>query len=244
MCRHPNPDDPEATRYETVTSVIMDVRAGDVDHRRSAMRRGVSRDPTGNRVTSTDLPRPGRRIHVVGTSCTGKTTLAADLAAAFNVPHVELDALHWGPDWTPIPQVELRDRVSAALSGEGWAVDGNYGSLRDIIWPRADTFLWLDYSLPLVLWRMLKRTARRIALQEELWNGNRESVRSFLFSRESLLLWALQTHGKHRREYPALLTKQENAHLAAVRFRSPRECRAWLAAAREPDARQRPASPR
>jgi adenylate kinase family enzyme len=178
------------------------------------------------------LPAPGRRVHVVGTSCTGKTTMATALADAFGVPHVELDALHWGPRWTPTPHDELRSLVAEAISGEAWTIDGNYGRLRDVIWPRADTVVWLDYSLPLVLWRMLKRTSRRIGGRQVLWSGNRESVRSFLFSRDSLLLWALQTHRQHQRLYPALLSRQENTHLTFVRIRSSRLADAWLGAVR------------
>ena len=94
-------------------------------------------------------PPPGpRRIAVVGTSGSGKTTLAHRLAERLGIPHVELDALHWGPNWTPVAADLFRERVAQALSGEAWVVDGNYSRVRDIIWTRADTLVWLDYSWP------------------------------------------------------------------------------------------------
>lgn len=37
------------------------------------------------------------RVVIIGTSCSGKTTLAGTLAAALATPHIELDALHWLP---------------------------------------------------------------------------------------------------------------------------------------------------
>lgn len=171
----------------------------------------------------------GRRVAVVGTTGSGKTTLAAQLAARLGVAHVELDALHWGPGWVAQPRAEFRAGVAAALAGLAWVADGNSSAVRDIVWGRAGTLIWLDYPLPLVLWRLLRRSVRRSLLGEELWNGNRERLRDAFLSRDSLLLWALRTTGPRRREYPLLLQSQAYHHLAVVRLRSPRETAAWLA---------------
>jgi adenylate kinase family enzyme len=170
----------------------------------------------------------GWRISVVGTIGSGKTTTASQIAQRLKIPHVELDALHWEPSWTEAPLEVFRERVTQALSGETWAVDGNYGKVRDIVWSRADTIVWLDYALPVILWQLLRRTVRRSLTQEELWSGNRETLSKALFSRESLLLYALKTHRRRKREYPALLSRPEHAHLALVHLRSPRETREWL----------------
>ena len=124
-----------------------------------------------------------QRIAVIGTTGSGKTTLARAVAVQLDTPHVELDALHWGPNWTSPAHLELRARVGAALNSERWVVDGNYSKVRDIIWARADTIVWLDYSLPLTLWRLTRRTLRRLAKREVLWNGNRESWRQQFLSR-------------------------------------------------------------
>ena len=169
-----------------------------------------------------------RRIHVVGTTGSGKTTLAQRLAQLLRISHIELDALHWGPNWA-LPMVEeFRERVAEALSGDRWVVDGNYGKVRDIVWARADTVVWLDYALPVIMGRLLWRTIRRGVTREELWSGNRERLWNHFFSRDSLLLWALQTYPRRRREYPMLLAKPEYAHLAVVRLRSPRATKDWL----------------
>jgi adenylate kinase family enzyme len=177
----------------------------------------------------------GRRIVVVGTSGSGKSTLARTLAARLGLQHVELDALHWGPNWTPIEREALRARVVEALAAPAWVVDGNYSMLRDLIWPRAETLIWLDYSLPLVLARVTRRTFWRLVWRETLWGGNREQLRN-LFRSDSIILWALKTHAKHRRLYPALLAEPAHAHLTFVRLRSPRETAAWLASVASPAA--------
>jgi adenylate kinase family enzyme len=170
---------------------------------------------------------PGQRIAIVGTSGSGKTTLARTLAARLGMPHVELDALHWGPGWTPSSEEEMRPRVVAALDGETWVVDGNYSKVRNLIWPRADTLIWLDYALPLVLARLTRRTLWRIVRRERLWNENREELRH-LIARDSIFVWALQSHPRHRRQYPELLARVEHAHLTIIRLRSPGETTRWL----------------
>lgn len=181
-------------------------------------------------------PRPARpsmrrspaRIVVVGTTGSGKSTLAERLAARIGGDFVDLDALNWGPDWTPAPVPEFRERATAALAAECWVVAGNYSKLRDIVWGAADTLVWLDYPLPLVLWRLLRRTIRRVATREELWNGNRERFREQFASRESLFLWAIKTYGRRRHEYPAALALPEYAHLRVLRFRWPRQMEQWF----------------
>jgi adenylate kinase family enzyme len=171
----------------------------------------------------------GRRIVVVGTSGSGKTTMACRLAERLGLLHVELDALHWGPNWTSAPLDLFRQHIVEALSGDAWVVDGNYGKARDLMWGRADNVVWLDYSLAVIMARLLWRTLRRSLTREELWQGNRESLRTSFFSRDSILLWALQTYRRRRSDYPTLLGRPEYAHLAVIHLRSPRAARAWLA---------------
>jgi adenylate kinase family enzyme len=175
----------------------------------------------------------GHRFSVVGTSGSGKTTVASQIARRLGIPHVELDALHWEPGWTEAPLDVFRERVTQALDGDAWAVDGNYGKVRDIIWSRADTVVWLDYALPVIMGQLIWRTLRRSVTREKLWGSNRESLGRALFSRESILLWALQTYRRRREEYPVLLSRPEHTHLAVVHLHLPRDARAWLSSLTE-----------
>jgi adenylate kinase family enzyme len=169
-----------------------------------------------------------RRVNVIGSSGAGKTTFAAALARALGVPHVELDALHWEPNWVEVSDEVFRGRVDAATAADGWVVDGNYGVARDLVWPRADAVVWLDYSFPLVLWRSLRRTLRRAIVGEPCCNGNRESLRR-AFSRDSILLWVVQTHGRRRREFRATLPRWIEEGKRVVVLRTPGEAGRWLA---------------
>lgn len=178
-----------------------------------------------------------RRVVVGGSTGAGKTTFARELARRMRVPVIELDALHWGPQWTEAPLPVFRERVAAAVAADAWVVDGNYSVSRDLTWGRADTLVWLDYSFPVIAWRLFRRTNRRIRSGEELWNGNRERFRGAYLSKESLYVWLLRSYWARRRNWPAALAGPQGRHLEVLRFRSPRAAAAWLATRNAPDAR-------
>ena len=165
-----------------------------------------------------------RRIAVVGGSGSGKSTVARRLAERHDLAYVELDALHWGPNWTPCPDDEFRARVEAAIAGGAWVVDGDYtGKLGELVLERAELVVWLDLPLRVTLPRLWSRTRRRMREQTELWGGNRENWRDALFSRDSLFLYALRIHRSKRRHY-----EERAARYEIVRLRSPREIEDWL----------------
>ena len=107
---------------------------------------------------------------------------------------------------------------------------GNYSRVRDLIWERAELIIWLDYSFPLIFWRLLTRTIRRAVTQEELWNGNRETFWGHLklWSQDSLFNWLFKTYWRRKREIPILLARPEYVHLKSIRFKHPRETEEWL----------------
>lgn len=168
------------------------------------------------------------RVLVVGTTGSGKTTLAAAIATALDARHVELDALHWKPGWVEAEADEFRAAVIAATTGPRWVVCGNYhNKLGWTLWERADTVVWLDLPLPLLLWRVTRRTIRRSLRRTQLWSGNRERLRN-LWRKDSLILWAIQTHPRNRDRYGTALSDPRWENVTTFRLRSPRDVRAWL----------------
>lgn len=168
------------------------------------------------------------RYIVVGTSGSGKSTFARALAQAMRVRHIELDELYWGEHWTPRPIDEFTRAVSELAQGERWVMDGNYSAVREVLWPRATHVVWLNFSRPVVFWRVFWRTVTRAVLRQELWHGNRESVRRAFFSRESILLWSLSTYAKNQTKYAQLRQRPEFAHLSWLELRSPSQAKALL----------------
>jgi adenylate kinase family enzyme len=171
-----------------------------------------------------------RRISVGGTSGAGKTTVGRAVAERLGLRFVELDALCHGANWEEAPDDVFRARVEQAIADapEGWVIDGNYGrKLSDLVLERADTLVWLDLPLHVCLRRLWRRTWSRILRREELWNGNRESIRTAFFSRDSLFVWAITSHQRRLRTLPERLARVR--HLELVRLRSQREVERWLA---------------
>ena len=169
------------------------------------------------------------RAAVVGVTGSGKTTFARRLAGQFDIPHVELDGLYWAPRWTPRPTEVFSALVAEALFPEAWVADGNYHEVRPIVWGRANVLIWLDYSLPLILWRLTKRIWRRGLSQEALWNGNRDQLWTHYFSRDSLYLWALRSYPRYRRQFIEMIAQPDYTHLRVLQFKAPLAAEQWLA---------------
>jgi len=144
------------------------------------------------------------------------------------MPHVELDHLFWGPNWVAKPLEEFRSLAGNASAGERWVIEGNYSAVRDLLWPKATVVIWLNYSLPVVLWRAVRRTVSRNITREELWHGNRESFRRSFLSRESILLWVVTTFRRRQQQFEALRASASFPQLTWVEFRNPVQAQHYL----------------
>ncbi len=173
------------------------------------------------------------RISVIGTSGSGKSTLARSLAVALGADFLELDSVYHQANWEPLPTSEFRRRVASVVAGERWVIDGNYSKVRDLVWGRADTVVWLDLPRRTVMRRIIQRSFRRVAGRVELWNGNREHWGNLftLDKEESVISWAWQTHAANRVKYEAAMTAPENSHLRFVRLTGPAAVRRFLRSA-------------
>jgi energy-coupling factor transporter ATP-binding protein EcfA2 len=212
------------------------------DHRVGVLRRledwtAMSDDetPAPLRDPSASL-RGCRRLLILGRTGSGKTTLGRELAAALEVPHVELDSLYFGPDLSTVPLELLRERTRAAIAGDSWVTDGNKRAVRDLVWPRADTVVWLDYPLVVSLWRLARRARGRTSVlaRQARTTGSAGSSLSQLGRVAKGVLTALWSHRGQRRRYPRMLAEPANRHLAVVRLRSPRATRRWIARVTSP----------
>jgi adenylate kinase family enzyme len=167
------------------------------------------------------------RIVIIGTSGSGKSTLAERLAQRLGLVHLELDAFVHGPGWQSVPQDRFRRALEERMGTRRWVCDGNYFDRTvEWVWPRADTIVWLDMPLRLVVPRLVRRSIRRIVTGEELWNGNHEEWTA-LVGRDSVVAWAVKSHRKHAVELPPRLDDLESRGTSVVRLRSPREVDAW-----------------
>jgi adenylate kinase family enzyme len=169
-----------------------------------------------------------RRVNVKGISGSGKSTFAVEAARRLDLPYIELDELHHGPNWSEPTAEAFRAKVQRAMdeAPNGWVIDGNYeGKLGGLVVDAADTIVWLDLPFALKARRLLGRSAHRIRHDVELWSGNREDWRNVLVGRDALFWWMVRGHFRHRRQWPKRFAGDERV----VRLRSVGEARDWLA---------------
>jgi adenylate kinase family enzyme len=170
------------------------------------------------------------RVCVIGTSGSGKTSLARRLASALGYPMLELDSVYHLPEWQPRDDESFRAIVADFIADDQWIIDGNYATTRDIVWRRADTVIWLDYSRPRTMTRVVGRTVRRLMTREVLWNGNREGLRNLVSANpeNNILLWSWTTHPDRRRRYAEMVGDRQWWHITFHRLRVPSEARALM----------------
>lgn len=169
-----------------------------------------------------------RRVLVVGASGAGKSTLAGIIARRRALPHIELDALFHGPGW--VPRASFVDDVARETSRDGWVADGNYHQVRDLLWSRADTIVWLDLPRIVVEAQVIKRTFLRWVRREVLWNGNREKgPLGWVLDPEHPVRWSWSKHPEYRERYGARFSDPSHAHLNRVRLQSHADVERFIA---------------
>lgn len=186
------------------------------------------------------------RVLVRGCSGSGKSTLARRLAGRLGVPHVELDGLYHLAGWEPRPDEDFVSAVAAATAGPRWVADGNYRAAIEVLRgvrsndgvatasgtrrAHVDTVVWLDLPRLQVMANVVRRTLRRLVTREQLWNGNRESVRN-LFSSDperNIVLWTWTQWPRYHREALAAAIDPDWARALTVRLSSRAEVAAFL----------------
>lgn len=186
-------------------------------------------------------PCVGKRIIVVGSSNSGKSTFAEQLAGKLDVPFIELDALFWEPNWVGAEREVFRERVRKAIQPESWVMAGNYSAQQDLSWPVADTVIWLDLPLATVLRRCVGRTWRRWRSQELIWGTNRESFWRHIMlwnPEKSLIAFTAKTYRRRRRMLLECAHDPRWSHLTFIRLRTPDAIAAFLESISATQARE------
>jgi adenylate kinase family enzyme len=147
---------------------------------------------------------------------------------------LELDAVHWQPNWTPLDTDSLRSRVREFTAGDRWVIDGNYSKARDIVTSRADTVIWLHHGRSVVSSRLIRRSLRRIVSRRPLWNGNTERLRDLLDVRdpEHLIRWSWASIPRLGARYAAEMDDPELDHLMWIVLERPSDAERFLSTLR------------
>ena len=168
------------------------------------------------------------RIVIIGSSCSGKSTLAIQLSEKIKYQYIELDELAWLPNWKLRKDDEFRSLVSAEIKSEQWVVAGNFSVVRDILWPRSTTIIWLNHSFHIVLYRCLTRTINRVFSKKKLFSGNIETFKQSFFSHDSIILFVLKTYHHKRRNYRQLLENQRAIGKQTIELKNQEQVNSFL----------------
>ncbi len=132
--------------------------------------------------------------------------------------------------WQPCAAKDFRRIVGEFTEKPAWIVDGNYGKVRDLVWSRANTVVFLDLPRWQVIAQLLRRTLGRMVTRRQLWNGNREEWRNFVSMdpEKNLILWSWANHERRRKQFDA--GKKNPAYLRTrfVRLENRREQRLFI----------------
>ena len=179
-----------------------------------------------------------KRINIVGTSASGKSTFARKLAQKLNLIYIELDDLLWMDDWQETPDPEFFQKIKNAIAyaehhsdKQGYVIDGNYTRTVHLTWKDIDTVIWLDLPFALNLVQSVKRALSRAISKQPFWenSNNTESFKQML-SRDSIILWMIKTHKKNRKKYQDRIKNPEYAHIQFIHLRSRKEIENFLKA--------------
>ncbi len=158
--------------------------------------------------------------------------MASQLALRLQVPRLELDSIRHQADWKELPDDEFALKTEAFVSQDGWVVDGNYFAhvTERVVWPAADTVVWLDLPKSLVMRQVTLRTLKRGILRQELWNGNRERLSNAfrLDPLKSMIVWSWTSYQPVQDRYDQAMSDPKWEHLTFIRLRSQREERQLL----------------
>ena len=169
------------------------------------------------------------KILVVGTSGSGKSILAKNVSNILGIKDIELDALFLKENWQESSNTDFREKILQSIKGtSGYVINGNYNKVKDLTWGNADTVIWLDYSRFIVMWRVIKRTFIRIITQEELWSGNKETIKKSFFEKDSIILWAWNTYSKRKAQYKEMIKENPYKIKTYIVFKSPREAKEFV----------------
>ena len=164
-----------------------------------------------------------KRILVIGTSGSGKSTLARRLSELLKLPYFPSDPFYWEADWKIASDEQVLQRLVEVIARETWILDGNFEDRRELVWGRADCIIWLDYSLPTVLSRVVLRNLRWFVTQQRIWSGNRMTLARAL----SGIRHAARSYAGKKARYPVFLADFPDTPVH--RLQTNRATEAWLA---------------
>lgn len=156
-----------------------------------------------------------KKVIVIGSGGSGKSTFSRWLGLATGLPVVHLDKLYWHPGWVKTPADEWESIVRREIGKPEWIMDGNFGGTRQMRLAACDTVIFLDLPRYLCLYRILKRTLLyRKGTRPDMAEGCHER-----FDPE-FILWVWNYPNSGKRRVVAELTEHSDKKVIVLRSKS------------------------
>ena len=144
------------------------------------------------------------KIHIIGSSGTGKTYLAERLSNKYNIPHYDLDNIYWdnsSEKYGIKTEIEKRDKLlQSILKKDSWIIEGIYYKWLEQSFKNADIIYVLDLPKYIYKFRIIKRFIKR---KLKLEAGKKETLKSL----SDLLKWADKFQNEDMKEIIKILEK-------------------------------------
>lgn len=171
------------------------------------------------------MPHQYKKIAIIGSTASGKSTLARKLSQIYKVPHIELDQILFENQKRKTDE-EFRFAVEKLVEKSEWICDGVFYNLADIIWPKADVVIWLDIPLKTTYRQVLSRSLKRIVKRQSKPGGQRETLKT-AFGRNGIVTKTPHIHRKITSNYEKLVPQYVSDN-KLVRLKSRKEVNEWL----------------
>ena len=163
-----------------------------------------------------------KRILVIGSSGSGKSTVSSLLGESLGLEVIFLDRHYYRPGWKSISTDCWREEVARLVSSDQWIMDGDFSNTFDIRFPRAEAVIDLAYSRYRCLFQAVKRLAFAVPQgRSDLPVGCRESLDT------SLLKWIWRYPIANRPRIDEAMRKW-GSHIVYLKFTSPRQLDRWI----------------
>lgn len=165
-----------------------------------------------------------KKILVIGSGGTGKSTFAKRLGECLNINVIHLDKLYWKPGWVEPAKAEWAATVEEICRREEWILDGNYSGTLERRLAACDAVVFLDLPARVCLWRILKRVLQyRNTTRPDMAEGCHERF-SWQF-----LLWVWNYRRRTRPKILKMLRRCEGK-VQAIHLQSATEVERYLRA--------------
>lgn len=116
-----------------------------------------------------------KRIMIIGSPASGKSTLAYELSKILGIPVYHLDKYYWKDNWEATSFEDFREVINNIVLNDTWIIDGDYFKTIDIRLKRADLIIYLNIDSEISVKSYLERV-RTGGIRDFNTNGLKEEV--------------------------------------------------------------------